>query len=135
MNHKQIIETVDRKVTNRVEELFDLYIECSKIFTFFGSKHDHMIWDENGVTALQAFNAQDSMGLNAPCSQPFLLKKALDGKAGLNFMIKQWAEGITDGASGLFEFQEEFPWLPDWVWDSVEGQAGTKCKFDWYWKT
>ena len=132
--HKELIEIADRKVNNRVKKLYELYIKCSKFFTFFGGKHDYMIWDEDGVTALQAFNAQDSMGLNVPCRQPFLFKKAIDGKAGLNFIIKQWAEGIKDGTSAMFEFKEAYSWLPDWVWESVEGQAGKKCGFDWYYK-
>ena len=132
--HQELIKIADRKVNRRVRGLFDLYIECSKIFTFFGGKHDHMIWSEDGVSAAQAFNAQDSMGLNVPCRQPFLFKKALDGKAGLNFTIKQWAEGIKDGVSALFEFQEDFSWLPDWVWEAIEGQAGKKSGFDWYYE-
>ena len=120
---EDLINIADRKVTGKVTDLFDLYIQCSKVFTFFGSSHDHMIWDGDGVTALQAFNAQDSMGLNVPCRQPFLFKKALDGKAGLNFQIKQWAEGIRDGLFLPFEFRNVYPWLPEWVWDSVRGQS------------
>jgi len=134
MKHKKIIEIADRKVSKKVEGLYNFYIECSKIFTFFGGKHDHMIWNENGVTALQAFNAQDSMGLNAPCRQPFLFKKALDGKAGLNFIIKQWAEGIREGTIALFELKEGYPWLPIWVWESVKGQTGGKVGFEWYYE-
>jgi len=132
-SYHKLIEVANRKVTKKIIDLFDLYIECSRVFTFFGGSHDHMIWHEDGVTALQGFNAQDSMGLDVPCNQPFLLKKALDGKAGLNFQIKQWAEGIVDGISLLHELQRDFPWLPEWVWEAVVGQSGCKHNIKWYW--
>jgi acyl-CoA hydrolase len=74
------------------------------------------------------------MGLNVPCQQIFLFKKALDGKAGLNFIIKQWAEGIKEGTTALFELTEWYPWLPDWVWESVRGQTGNKVGFEWHYK-
>jgi len=136
MKWSKRIEKADRKVKSKIRASFNTYIQCSKIFKFSGSYHGHQVlWDENGVSALKAFNALDSMGFNAPCNQPYLLMKALDGKAALNLIVRQWASGIKDGLFLLAEFRESYPWLSDWVWDAVANQAGGPGDFGWYYKS
>lgn len=135
MKWKERIKKADRKVSKKIQQSFNIYIKSSKIFKFSGSYHgNQVLWDENGVDAVKAFNALDSMGFDAPCNQPYLLMKALDGKAALNLIIRQWAAGIKDGLFLLKEFQDDYPWLPQWVWDAVENQAGSKGNFGWYYK-
>ena len=56
---RQLIEISDRKVSRRVEELFNFYIECSRAFTFFGSKHDYMIWDEDCENEYHCWRSDD----------------------------------------------------------------------------
>lgn len=117
-------------------ETFDLYIQCHNHFKFSGSDYSsQVITHTQGVTAVKAFNAVDSMGINPPCCEPELLAQAWNGKAALNLQIKMWAGGILDGISALFELQSDYEWLPDWVWESILGQTnGVSCKFDWYHK-
>lgn len=43
-----------------------------------------------------------------PCTEPELLNALLLCKAGVNFQIKQWAEGIADGTLLLFELSIRF---------------------------
>jgi len=45
-----------------------------------------------------------------------------------------WSQGISDGITALWELQEEYNWLPEWVWEAVVGQSGRKCRFDWYYR-
>lgn len=133
MKWSERIRKADRKVKKKTRDSFDIYIRCSKTFKFSGSYHgSQVLWDENGVSALKAFNALDSMGFESPCSQPYLLMKAFDGKAALNLIIRQWSEGIKDGLFCLSEFQQDYSWLPSWVWEAVRNQAGSSGNFSWY---
>ena len=135
MRWSEKIIRADRKIKKKICDSFDTYIQCSKIFKFSGSYHGHQVlWDEGGVSALKAFNALDSMGFDAPCNQPYLLMKALDGKAALNLTIRLWASGIKDGLFLLEEFRQDYPWLPNWVWNAVANQAGSTGDFGWYYK-
>ena len=131
----ELVLQADRKVTKKVSDTFNLFVKCSKHFRFCGSdytqKTEHHI---SGVDAVKAFNAIDSLGINPPCCEPDLLADAWNGKAALNLQIKMWAQGINDGVTALWELQEEYDWLPEWVWEAVVGQAGRKCRFDWYYK-
>lgn len=94
--------------------------------------------DMLGRDARQAFALFDNCGQVVSTRHPRVLQAALTGKAQLNFQIKQWAEGIAAGLFCLPEFQEEWPWLPNWVWRSVKNQClritgkPVMAPFEWY---
>lgn len=82
-----------------------------------------VVEDPGGVSALEAFDAKDSRGKDMPCREGDLLRRVLRAKGSLNLQIKQWAEGVSEGLFLIDEFVDDFPWLPDWVWNAVFNQA------------
>lgn len=76
-----------------------------------------------GYSAVEAFAFKDSHGKNVPCREPDLLRDVLGAKGYLNMTIKMWAEGVAELLFVPREFQIDYPWLPDWVWNAVTQQA------------
>ena len=118
------------KYSDKFERDYKLYLDNIGEFTFCGTlnpKHQ-AVFQENGKTAKQVFYEIDSQGKNSPTCEPELLDKLLLCKAGLNFQIKQWAEGRADGTLPWFDvyvsensLQKEYN-FPDWVLKAVELQ-------------
>jgi hypothetical protein len=77
----------------------------------------------DGHSAIETMFLFDTHGDTVTCREPEELTKLVNGKAGLNLQIKQWAAGIKEGLFGIEEFQISYPWLPSWVWDSVRKQS------------
>jgi hypothetical protein len=82
-----------------------------------------------------AFAEWDSSGrLSAMPRDATLFRRAIEGKAMLNWQIKQWAEQVEEvggwceaAAWGVVaELRAEFGWLPRWVWAAVYAQAGVR---------
>ena len=136
-----------RKYSANFERDYDFYLTNKNKFTFCGTitpKHK-AIFDPNGKSAKEVFYSIDSSGKNHPTKEPGLLDELLLCKAGVNFQIKQWAEGRVDGTLPLYELtgdgqvlnwlekdgeviavsggniREEFN-LPEWVIKAVENQ-------------
>ena len=82
--------------------------------------------DENGASAKECFWLWDSQGRVEPCREPELFKAILKCKGSINLNIKMWAQGINEGSTPKFEFEEtimkEFE-LPDWVKVAVYNQV------------
>jgi len=76
--------------------------------------------ENNGYSANKAFLKWEN-GEKASTKHPRLLFSALQGKVNLNFQIKQWAEGFIEcgGKYYLEEIRLEFPFLRDWVFESI----------------
>lgn len=85
----------------------------------------HVWWAEqsDGCSAVEAFTIWDSQARHVRTLEPELLLEALVGKCLLNEQIDKWTGGIDDGAFCLGDFQDLYPWLPDWVWHAVIGQV------------
>jgi hypothetical protein len=81
--------------------------------------------DPDGYSALQAFDILEAENKRVPCREPELLSKVECGKAQLNWQIRQWSEGVAEGTFFIFEFEEWYPWLPEWVFKAVLRQAKT----------
>lgn len=89
-----------------------------------------------GRDALAAFVSLESSGV-APAAvrHPRVFRAVVEGKALLNWQIKQWAWQVRDAArlaahvavSTLFDLRHDFPWLPEWVWDAVRQQSGLEA--------
>jgi len=121
-------------MTMKSDELFDLYLRCDKEFDPIGHLQKFPVVDD-GVTAKKAFKSFDGQGKLLSTTEPDLLARVLRGKASLNLNIKLWAEGISEGVFCIIEFQEDYPWLPEWVWNAVKGQCGPIMKpFEWYYR-
>lgn len=77
----------------------------------------------DGVSAIQWYAHRESTGKDLPCRDADGKQMALEGKAILNWQIKQWAEGVAKWLFFTFEFVPAFPELPEWAWLAVEQQA------------
>lgn len=108
------------------ERDYAFYLKNIEEFTFCGTllpKHQ-AIPNDNGLSAKEVFYLIDSQGKNKECCEPELLDKLLLCKAGVNFQIKQWAEGRHDATlpkSELTEYLEKIN-APEWVGVAVEKQ-------------
>lgn len=92
-------------------------------------------WNPEGYSGRECFKIWDSEGRILSTREPYIMMQVMSGKALLNFMIEQWAQGINGGVFCLGEFRESHSWLPEWVWDSVRGQMYEEYKpweFRWY---
>lgn len=101
------------KFYKRVSEELDMILEPSIQIEF----------DPNGLKPLEAFTEWECRGNKVPCKNVDLLNKVLQAKAYINLLIKMWAEGIAERLFWIEEFQNDFPWFPDWVWKAVTNQA------------
>lgn len=72
---------------------------------------------------ISCFVGLEAVGECGNPKHPRLLKLALDGKKLLNFHIKLWAEGITDGIILPYQIQELLFRLPDWVCEALDHQV------------
>ncbi|MFA6087432.1 hypothetical protein [Mucilaginibacter sp.] len=132
------------KYSKGFERDYNFYISNLKNFDFCGTKEPKYapIPDLNGLTAKEVFYKIQSEGVNKPCKEPELLSALLLCQAGINFQIKQWAEGRSDGTLPLAELSKKeakklYPHLdfsfidqdiqteynlPDWVVKAVQSQ-------------
>ncbi|MHA1794803.1 MAG: hypothetical protein ACTSUK_01725 [Promethearchaeota archaeon] len=95
-------------------------------------------WDPKGCSGRECFKNWDSTGIILATKEPYIMTQVMSGKSLLNLNIKIWSEGINstdifpntkdvveNGQDGVFcvgELQDSFPGLPEWVWESVQGQ-------------
>ena len=92
------------KYSKNFERDYDFYSKNLENFNFCGTltpKHEAI--PDGGLSAKECFYYIESQGVNKPCVEPKLLNSLLLCKAGVNFQIKQWAEGINEGTLFLFE--------------------------------
>jgi len=103
----------------KLKKLVGLYLKCAKVLNFSAHELPEVEFSENGLPLLEAFAEFDDNGNLKPTRNCKALQLALYGKACLNFHIQLWAEGIE---VGIIELMENFPWLPDWVFEAVIAQ-------------
>lgn len=82
----------------------------------------------NGLSAIECLYIYDTYGRKEPCRELQKMKEVLNGKSGLNFQIQQWSEGIVEGLFVKIEFMESYPWLPQWVWNSLTNEVFKRRK-------
>lgn len=133
------------KYSKNFDRDYNWYFKYREEFNFCGSIEPKFkaIEDINGVGAKEALFSIDTHGKNIPTKEPLLLNELLLCKAGINFQIKQWAEGRAEGLLPLVEFsqkeahlkygipidnnvldiQHEYELL-DWMIVAVENQKG-----------
>lgn len=129
------------RYSNNFERDYNWYMKYKNVFTFSGSDSykRNVIESKNGKSAKECFYKHDSTGKVIPTNEPELLLSIFACKAGINFQIKQWAEGRADGTLPGIEFsvsirdgekikreeiltiEEEYELLP-WMVDAVENQ-------------
>lgn len=132
------------KYSKSNERDFLFYLKGRHVFHFSGTANPAYlpIYDKNGADGKKAFFSIDNNGKNILTKHPNLLTSLLLTKASVNFHIKMWAEGRTDGTLPLIEFsqriaQQKYPHLniemdgtdmenflnlPEWVIKAVENQ-------------
>lgn len=98
-----------RKYSRGFERDYSFYLRNLNVFNFCGTlnpKHEAM-FNARGKSAKEAFYFIQSQGKNYPCSEPDLLNNLLLAQAGINFQIKQWAEGRLEGTLPLHELSKK----------------------------
>ena len=111
------------KVSRKVRHNFELYLLVYERMQVMGVEQEVIEEHKDGYSAIEAFAFKDSHGKNVPCKEPDLLKDVLCAKGYLNLHIKMWAEGVAEYLFLIEEFQSDYPWLPDWVWEAVKRQS------------
>ncbi len=96
------------KYSKGFERDYTFYLQNIDNFVFCGTVEPSFVAipDSNGKSAKECFMRIDSNGVNLPCNEPELLNRLLLCKASINFQIKQWAEGRSDGTLPLMEFSK-----------------------------
>jgi len=113
------------KYSKEFERDYNFYLSNIDNFNFCGRILKYKItFDKNGKTAKEVFFDIDSRGKISPCSQPELLYRLILCKASVNFMIKQWADGVWRHLWFPSDTQEvmECYHCPEWVKIAIENQ-------------
>lgn len=86
------------------ERDYEFYLKNLDKFNFCGTLNPSFQAIAGGkMSAKECFFHIESNGKNYPCIDAESLNRLLLTKASVNFQIKQWAEGISDGTLLLFE--------------------------------
>lgn len=113
-------------ISLKTRENFNIYIYAKlyevKKLTFTGSDYSWIdkLANSNGSSAIDCFDSYDNKGININCSPSEIndLKKAIIGKASLNFHIKLWSQAISNGLLTIDELKEDYgDHLPEWVYN------------------
>jgi hypothetical protein len=82
-------------------------------------------YDENGVTAKEAFYKWDSCGVIVKTFEPDILYTILKTKGSVNFHIKMYAESLNDFTLFITELKEisREDNAPDWFLEAVFNYA------------
>lgn len=109
------------------ERDYTFYFANLDRFDFSGSPPPTVEHDPQGPDAKRCFHVYDSTGKLRACREPELLQRLLLTKASVNFHIKQWAQGRSDGTFPGIEFAEYLDSInaPEWVHVAVRRQQRT----------
>lgn len=102
------------KISNRLRDRFDYFTQCKDTLRL-----PQIEFVDDGYSALECFNAHESLGKTLPCREPKLLSQALNGKEQHGMTMTMIAE---DFVSGLF-FQSDLVKYPEWVQCDILGRA------------
>ena len=98
------------------------YLNNRQKFNFCGCIVPEIPNDLDGVSAMEAFFALDSLGKWLPCREPQLLRDVWICKKSVNFHCKMWAQGYHDAFMGVAELIDSFDDPPYWVELSLKKQ-------------
>lgn len=96
------------KFSIRFDRDYNFYLNHIKVWDFCGTLNPKFtaVSSDKGLTAKECFYYIESNGINKPCNEPELLNKLLLTKASINFQIKEWAQGRSDGTLALPELSK-----------------------------
>jgi len=113
------------KKINKATELMKLYLRCHKTLQFCGEEIT-VKSAPDGVDSITAFIAYDSEGKILSCKEgkeAERFRKVLFGKKALNLHITAlWGPAAYACTIPIIELMDDYPWMPEWVWDAVRGQ-------------
>ena len=113
------------KYSKGFERDFKFYQHNMDRLTFSGQYKPVASYAENGPDAKRAFFIYDSQGVLKPTKEPELLSKLISCKKSVNFHIKQWAAGYSEGTLlllDLCDIQRDFK-APQWVIKAIKHQG------------
>lgn len=111
------------KYSTNFERDYEWYLKYKHIFTFDGNVNtkDKVVFSETGKSAKECFYVFDSQGKIIPTNEPELLFELHKCKGSINFNIKMWVEGISEGTFVISEFINEYELL-QWMIKAIENQ-------------
>lgn len=139
------------KYSTQFYDQISYLLKMRNVFNFDGNgtylKKGKLVvrYSKDGMDGISAYFHYDSSGLIFETKHPNILLALIRTKSGLNFQIKEWAQGRADGTLPLYMFskskynelaslyevgmanknritiEEEFS-LPEWVINAVENQ-------------
>jgi len=109
-----------RRISEAVRRDFDFSLLCE---ARLGGMGTCVAWPRGDQSALEAFKRYDCEGKVVGCAEPQAMVRAVRGKASLNWHISEWAAGIRERLFALSEFKVAHPWLPQWVWQTIEARS------------
>lgn len=113
------------KYSKRFQEDYQFYNKNTQRFNFCGKKPEQIDLNPGGFDAKKCFYLRDSTGVSHPCKEPEKLQELLVCKASVNWHIKQWSEGLTEGSTLPHEINEIVKDIqaPEWVLKAIVGQT------------
>jgi hypothetical protein len=102
-----------RWYSRKFERDYKFYYDNRYNFNFCGTLNPKFVAlpDSEANNAKEVFYQLESNGNKTStvlCSEAKLLNELLLCKGGINFQIKQWAEGRVDGTLSLYEFSKDY---------------------------
>lgn len=95
------------KYSQAFEESYNFYLLSIGIFDFCGTLNARNVAIPCGdKSAKECFYYIDTEGKNYPYSEHELLNQLLHTKASVNFQIKEWSQGRSDGTLPLHELSK-----------------------------
>jgi len=113
----------ERKYSENFNRDYEFYLANIKKFDVIGVDVSGLKPHKGKYSTKEAFLIWDSQGKIVPCEDPELFLELIKFKKGINFWIKQWAEGFKDMMMPIDYYLEDFKGeVPDWVYASFENQ-------------
>jgi hypothetical protein len=102
------------------------YLANRHRFSFTGSADVTFAFDRNGVDGVTAYKELDSNGKVVATRHPNLATALARTKASVNFHIKLWKDGTSDGGRFVHELAEYLDSIqaPKWVGDALSNTYG-----------
>jgi len=120
-----------KKYSPNFERDYNFYLKNIDKFDFIGSDVKKFRPPEGSNSVKKTFHIFDSQGKLIPCEDPDLFLKILKFKKGLNFWIKQWAEGFFDLGENMDWYLKDLEGeIPDWVYESFSNQIAKNNFFE-----
>ena len=124
------------KYSKNFERDYKFYYDNRYNFNFCGTLNPKFITvqDNNSKTAKEVFYNIESNGskeIEVLCSEAKLLNELLLCKGGINFQIKQWAEGRADGTLPLYELSKNYAYIKYYLSDEDKESVDSIKTLEW----